>query len=367
MPDDSYLISYFEAARTYFAHLGDPLVIVMRTFDYGAAGNQQGVDDLTSAVMLSEDIIPPLVSWYANYLVWINATAPFNSSLRADGTPPSSTEFYSWLLLFLNSTVGARFRPDVAFLPNGSISASRLSTNIRRFDDTIAEKDAMLAMRDLTAAALIPAFAYSQAYLFLEQYIVIARDTMVTILTALGSMLMLTLFFLVYLPASFMTVLAVSMINMQLFGVMFLWNVNLNSVSLAVLIMGIGLSVDYCAHVVHSFMDHRGSRQERSIKAITTMSRSVLRGATSTFLGIVLLIFSTSSVFRVFFKLLFSLIVLSVLHGMVFLPIMLSHFGPTSLQEDWIPPCHLARIEQMPAVADDDNMRDDIPARLTIW
>lgn len=88
-------------------------------------------------------------------------------------------------------------------------------------------------------------------------------------------------------------------------------NVTLEGVSIINLVLAIGLTVDYTVHIVHSFLHKNGTRTERAKKALCTMGVSVLNGATSTFLAVVVLSASGSFIFTVFFKMFF----LSVVFG----------------------------------------------------
>ena len=53
------------------------------------------------------------------------------------------------------------------------------------------------------------------------------------------------------------------------------------------------------------------------------MCFSILAGF-STFLGMLATAFASSEVFRIFFKMIFSIVVLGLLHGLLFLPVYLS-------------------------------------------
>ena len=85
------------------------------------------------------------------------------------------------------------------------------------------------------------------------------------------------------------------------------WDLTINTVTTVMIIMSIGLSVDYSAHIAHMFMVHQGTRTERARAAINGIGVSVLNGGISTFLAFVLLAASKSYVFRVFFRVSFKL------------------------------------------------------------
>ena len=51
----------------------------------------------------------------------------------------------------------------------------------------------------------------------------------------------------------------------------------------------------------------------------------------STFLGIVVTAFSESELFHIFFRILFGIVVLGLLHGLLFLPVLLNAFCPSSM------------------------------------
>ena len=92
------------------------------------------------------------------------------------------------------------------------------------------------------------------------------------------------------------------------------------------MLMSVGLSVDYCVHIAHAFVhaeeqdDSKGRLQE----ALASLGPAVLKGGVTTLLGVMLLSFASSTVFRMFFKLLFLTVVFGLLYGIVFLSVMLT-------------------------------------------
>ncbi len=66
-------------------------------------------------------------------------------------------------------------------------------------------------------------------------------------------------------------------------GVMVWWGLQLNAVSLVNLAMALGISVEFCAHVLHAFvLAPPGPRPARAAAAMRQVSASVLSGITLT-------------------------------------------------------------------------------------
>ena len=82
--------------------------------------------------------------------------------------------------------------------------------------------------------------------------------------------------------ASSIILLVVGMILVDLLGVMFLWGIQLNAVSVVNLTMALGIAVEFCAHIVHAFLIAPGSRAQRMQTALQDMGASVLSGITIT-------------------------------------------------------------------------------------
>lgn len=141
---------------------------------------------------------------------------------------------------------------------------------------------------------------------------------------------LVTLALLGNVTMSLLVVFTVAMIEIDVIGIMYLWGINLNAVSTVNLVMAIGISVEFCVHIAHSFMLNHGTRVERARAALTKMGASVFKGITLTkFVGVVVLAFSTSEIFRVYyFRMFFSIVILGALHGLMFFPALLSIVGP---------------------------------------
>jgi len=121
------------------------------------------------------------------------------------------------------------------------------------------------------------------------------------------------------------------MIITDVLGIMALWNVSLNAVSLVNLVICVGIGVEFCVHIARAFMvgGEGVDRDERAYRSIVDVGSSVLSGITLTkFWGILVLAFTRSKIFEVYyFRMYVSMVIMGALHGLILLPVILSIIG----------------------------------------
>lgn len=69
---------------------------------------------------------------------------------------------------------------------------------------------------------------------------------------------------------------------------------------------------------------------------LRSMGSSILLGGTTTFLGMMLLVFSSSAAFVTMFVIFTGIVVLGVSHGLILLPVLLDTIGPLDVPEPTI-------------------------------
>eukprot|EP01138_Halocafeteria_seosinensis_P014420 gb/GECG01014721.1/.p1 GENE.gb/GECG01014721.1/~~gb/GECG01014721.1/.p1 ORF type:complete len:934 (+),score=112.98 gb/GECG01014721.1/:1-2802(+) len=301
LPAGSYLKRFFEVENTYFAESGPQVEVYMR--DVNTFEDRQFLSSVPGTVSRNRFVEEKgLVFWYSQFLRDVNV------SMVTD------RDAFNGILSAWFNNEGRRFLPDVTFddKEEGIIGISRLRAFYERLDSSSDKVDAMETLReDVNIVARengfpqTDVFPFSQEYTDWEVFIVVKEESIRNLTVAVAATFVVVMLFLGSFAGSVIATLAVALCLLSIAGTMGFWDVTLEGVSVINLVLAIGLTVDYTVHIVHSFLHKQGTRTERAQQALNTMGISVLNGATSTFLAIVVLSASGSFIFEVFFKMFF--------------------------------------------------------------
>jgi Niemann-Pick C1 protein len=354
IPQDSYLTDYIEAADEYYPSTGTDLYFVFE----GSSDiyeTRQPLADLDARLAgLSKDspyIAEPVSdAAYRNVMyglsLYLNTSgtseAIGNVTLGDDNWPTNEADFVKSLTLYASfEGPGAAYAQDVTFSEDGSeVEAIKVQSEYVRLTklnggEIIDDADRQIEAMDDTRALvdswddLPSAFPYSEKFVSIEGFKIIKRELFQNVglsIVAVGVIVFLTIASPV---TAILVTLNVAFCIIEILGFMHAFGIVIDSVSVINIVLAVGLSVDYSAHVAHCFMVKPGdNKNERALEALADIGAAVLSGAISTFLAVVVLLFSSSYVFEVLSKQFALTVVLGVTHGLILLPVLLSLVGP---------------------------------------
>ncbi|KAM3866065.1 patched domain-containing protein 3 [Diretmus argenteus] len=312
--DDSYIIKYYDSQRQHFSEYNcNVMVAVKQAVPYW---REEGQTALSSCIANFENLsyVNGTFSWFLSFREYANATNLNISSQQA---------FQSHLHRFLE--LNSMFRQDVNWSAGNEIQASRF------FIQTLSKttmKNMLLGLRRTAERCPIELLVYHPAFVYFDQYAIIMDCTIQTILVAAVVMLVISLILIPSPLCSLWVAFAICSVIVGVAGFMALWGVSLDSISMINLVICIGFSVDFSAHIAYSFVScSKTDVDEKATDAVAHMGYPILQGAVSTILGVVVLSMSGSYIFRTFFKIVFLVITFGLFHGLVFIPVFLTLFG----------------------------------------
>lgn len=423
IPDDSYLIPYFNDLYTYF-DAGPPVYFVTRESNFTSRKQQQEIcarfttcEPMSLANMLEGErkrpdisyIASPTASWIDDYFQWLNPEfgdkccvenghACFENrdpgwNITMAGMPEGD-EFVYYLEKFLKSPTNedcplggqASYGNAVVVDPKAdTVVASHFRTMhspLRGQDDFIkAYASARRISSDIKDQTGLDVFPYSVFYIFFDQYASIVGLTGTLLGSAVGIIFLISALLLGSVLTAAVVTLTVVMVVVDIIGAMAVFNVSLNAVSLVNLIICVGIAVEFCAHIARAFMfpsrtfmerakNRFRGRDARAWTALVNVGSSVFSGITVTkLLGVCVLAFTRSKIFEIYyFRVWLALVVFAATHALIFLPVALSIAGgegyvdPESeggLEEDLASRRYRALLPEDSDSDDDDDDDED--------
>jgi len=88
--------------------------------------------------------------------------------------------------------------------------------------------------------------------------------------------------------------------------------------------------VQFSAHVAYAYVFSSGTPEERTQKAMYSMGLPILQGGGSTIIAVLVLVFVSSYIMQVFFKVVVLVILIAAFHSLFLLPVLLMIFKPES-------------------------------------
>lgn len=319
--DDSYVVKYYDDEKAYFSEYGPNIMVVIRQeFPYWdekyMSDLETCIDDFKNLSFIEKDIF---TSWIKNYKYYGHHT---KLNLSAENV------FKDNLGTFLRFY--SDFKQDVNFT-NNSIHASRFFIQTVNISTALDEMNMLNKLRDTAQRCPVPLLVYHPAFIYHDQYAVIVSNTIQNITVTTAVMLIISLLLIPNPLCSLWVTFSIASVIVGVTGFMALWDVNLDTISMIILVVCIGFSVDFSAHISYAFVSNKKpSANEKAVEALFNLGYPILQGAVSTILGVVVLSASKNYIFRTFFKIMFLVIFFGLIHGLSFIPVFLTFFDMCS-------------------------------------
>ncbi|XP_033197934.1 Niemann-Pick type C-1a isoform X5 [Bombus vancouverensis nearcticus] len=397
MPEDSFVLKYFKFLNSYLSIGPPMYFVVKEGLNYSnkdiqnlvCGGQYCNNDSVSTQIFIASKqsnrtyIAKPASSWLDDYIDWSQLSmcckyfvsndsfCPHTGSSKYCSScnittnnigRPIPTDFERYVSFFLQDNPDemcakaghAAYGHGVNYVTDLETGLSKVGASYFMAYHTILKTSAdyyesMRAARAISAnitetinnylrsigdSSTVEVFPYSIFYVFYEQYLTMWPDTLYSIGISLFAIFVVT-FLLMGLDifSSVIVVITIMMIVVNIGGLMYWWHITLNAVSLVNLVMAVGIAVEFCSHLVHSFsVSVKTTRVERVADALTNMGSSIFSGITLTkFGGIIVLGFARSQIFKVFyFRMYLGIVLFGAAHGLIFLPVLLSYIGVMS-------------------------------------
>lgn len=377
VPSNSYVQKYLDEVKTL--NVGPPFFIVVENLCLNGTEEQNSVcggvgcrsDSLMAQLAVAE--VCANVSWVARapsswldgYFDWVSTEGccrvdDKGQFCRSDDlscdkcrvrlnnlSRPVGDDFFRYIPFYTQDNpneqcpFGGHPLHKMAISPNASYFMGYHST-LRQSSDFVSALRRSWEIVDRAYSQLkralphsdLALYSYSVFYVFYEQYLSMHRQLYISIAVSLGLIFLLSFaltgFDLVVGLAVTITCWA---ILIDLLGLMIAWSVSLNAISIVNLVMSIGIAVEFCAHIAMNFARNRyviAGPADRALNSVKEIGSSVFTGIGLTkLIGISVLAFAQSQIFTIyFFRMYLGLVLFGLIHGMIFLPFLLSLIGP---------------------------------------
>ena len=365
LPSDSYVGDFWENYNDITGSSGIAPYIVFRDIDQGDTDIQAQMEVYVNNIVAMDEVggQQPEFFWVRDFQSFLRSqtsmsalanTFPKDSAAHDTYRVSSSTvaeamaglSFERQLDVFLTvPTYSQLYSNNIVRNSEGNVTASRTRVRMSNIDNRSVDEqvDALEEQRLISEETSINGdvdpenwkfFTFEQLYYIWQFYTESPTELLLTTILGVSAVSIISLVFIPHWSSVLFVAPIMSVLYVDLLGFLQLCGVSINAVSYISLAMSIGLMVDFLLHILLRFFESKETNRNAKVKdALRTIGSSVLIGGISTFLGILPLVFSTSTVFNTIFYCFLGLVILGISHGLIFLPVVLSLLGPTVVLE----------------------------------
>ncbi|XP_063921586.1 patched domain-containing protein 3 [Zophobas morio] len=327
--NDSYAIEFFDREDDYYREFPYRIqVVIAGEYEYWNPEIQRQVENLTQTFENTSYVSNTLYteSWLRSFIQYAERNEDFlNISIKTkEGFMQALKEF--WL------APTSPFSLDVKFNEAGdSIVGMRFLIQAVNISGTEHEKEMVRALRKICKESPLNVSVFHPYFVFFDQFELVRPLSIQNMVIGAGIMMLVSFIFIPNILCSLWVAFSILSIEAGVVGYMALWHVNLDSISMINLIMCIGFSVDFTAHICYAYMSSSAKTPDERVKeCLYALGLPIFQGSVSTILGMIALLLANNYIFAVFFKMVFLVVFCGAMHGLFLLPVLLSLFGPGS-------------------------------------
>ncbi|XP_061189383.1 patched domain-containing protein 3-like [Saccostrea echinata] len=321
--EDSFFYKYSTWLENYFTTEIVMSFNVKTTQTYSSSWTQGVITSVLTTAKQDKDID------HAFELNWLSAFK--QSALYVD---TSESAFIAALQTFLTNV--PLYASDVVINSAGtSITSSRFYLKTNSLKSSYDQGKMMLRMREVTSNSAIPMIVYADPFIFFEQFVEILPSTLQTVGIAIAVIIFVTIVFMPHPTLIVIVGATLFTILLGVFGFMYFWDISLSSITMIHLVMTVGFSVDFSAHICHAYL--AVDADDRATKVHLALDRSggpIFNAAFSTLLGVSILGFANSYIFKTFGQMMFLVIFFGLVHSVLLIPVVLSFIGPLKSKKE---------------------------------
>ncbi|XP_004638078.1 patched domain-containing protein 3 [Octodon degus] len=314
--DDSYITPYFDVEEYYFSDYGPRvMVVVTENVKYWDENVRKKLEKCITNFEENKYVDKNVTEF------WLQTYVQYMKNNSQD--PNDKDSFMDNISGFLNTF--PNFMNDINISSSNEIISSRGFIQTKDVAYPVRKKLMLQQLRGIAKKCEVPLLVYNHAFIYFDQYGAILENTLRNVLVASVAMFLVSLVLIPHPMCALWVTFAIGSVIVGVTGFMAFWKVNLDSISMINLVICIGFSFDFSAHISYAFVSSsERSANRKAIEALHMLGYPVLQSATSTIIGVCILAAAQAYIFRTFFKVMFLVMVFGAAHGLIFIPVFLT-------------------------------------------
>uniref|UniRef100_H0WCH9 Patched domain containing 3/pseudo n=1 Tax=Cavia porcellus TaxID=10141 RepID=H0WCH9_CAVPO len=294
--DNSYIAPYFDVEEYYFSDYGPRvMVVVTENINYWDEDVRIKLEKCLMNFEASKYVDESLTEF------WLQTYVQYMRNNSQD--PNDKSSFMDSISEFINTF--PNFMYDINISSSNEIISSRGFIQTKDVVYPVSKKLMLQQLRDISQTC--------------------AGKHLRNVIVASAAMFLVSLVLIPNPMSALWVTFAIGSVIVGVTGFMAFWKVSLNAISMINLVICIGFSFDFSAHISYAFVSSsETSANGKAMEALHLLGYPVLQSATSTIIGVCILAAAEAHIFRTFFKVMFLVMVFGAAHGLIFIPVFLT-------------------------------------------